>query len=205
MSNPSDTCVNCGAERIEEEQICASCGADPSTGELDMSPPTEKKRKSKSGRKNVKTTPPGKILETVLKKRAKQGVDASAFILHAIVKVDLGRRDIRPVDEVPPSETKDRLVLLDKEIIPFGRTSTVLPIKDSGVSRAHGEIVRQSDGSFCIRDCGSANGTYVNGTKLQAEKLHKIKPGDKITIGFWHVIEIHWGRPGIDSKLTKTE
>jgi EAL domain-containing protein (putative c-di-GMP-specific phosphodiesterase class I) len=48
-----------------------------------------------------------------------------------------------------------------------------------GVSRNHAEILEAHDG-WLLRDCGSTNGTYVNGKRLSGE--HLLQQGDKINI-----------------------
>lgn len=59
-------------------------------------------------------------------------------------------------------------------------TDCHLPIRDRYLSRRHAEIIQEA-GEWVLRDCGSANGTYINGTRLLGEtKLH---PGDRIVIG----------------------
>ncbi len=52
-------------------------------------------------------------------------------------------------------------------------------IDDRGVSRAHAEI-RRDRGHWVLRDCGSTNGTFVNGVRITETGL---KTGDSITIG----------------------
>jgi pSer/pThr/pTyr-binding forkhead associated (FHA) protein len=79
---------------------------------------------------------------------------------------------------------------MDKDVMPFGRTSAWMPVVDAGVSRHHGEFVRQPDGSYCVRDVGSANGTFLNGKQLQGQELRAIGSLDEIAFGFWHLIKI---------------
>lgn len=59
-------------------------------------------------------------------------------------------------------------------------TDCNLPIRDRYLSRKHAEIL-QENGEWVLRDCGSANGTYLNGTRVQMDTpLHV---GDRIVIG----------------------
>ncbi len=62
----------------------------------------------------------------------------------------------------------------------IGRTPGVdLLLSDQSVSRRHVELIYGDDGVL-LKDCGSGNGTKVNGTKV-AEK--KLEHGDEISIG----------------------
>jgi serine phosphatase RsbU (regulator of sigma subunit) len=60
-----------------------------------------------------------------------------------------------------------------------------VPIKDRFLSRRHAEIVRD-DGGWILRDCGSVNGTMLNGVRVLAPlPLH---PGDRIALGDSEVV-----------------
>lgn len=49
-----------------------------------------------------------------------------------------------------------------------------------GVSRRHCEVVR-GPASVFVRDLGSRNGTFVNGTRISGER--RLRPGDRIRVG----------------------
>ena len=52
------------------------------------------------------------------------------------------------------------------------------------VSRRHARIRREADGRFVvIEDVGTMNGTFVNGTRLQAGRPHPVAPGDTVRFG----------------------
>jgi len=53
-------------------------------------------------------------------------------------------------------------------------------LADQQVSRHHAEIAMQGD-RWLIRDLGSANGTYLNGRRI--EKPHVLSPGDTVRLG----------------------
>lgn len=65
--------------------------------------------------------------------------------------------------------------------VSIGRASDcTIPIKDRYLSRKHAEIVA-SNGNWLLKDCGSANGTYLNGNRVERdETLHA---GDRIRLG----------------------
>lgn len=53
-------------------------------------------------------------------------------------------------------------------------------LKDPFVSKHHFQIV-EDEGEFFLEDLNSANGSYLNGEKVQ--DVIKLKNGDKLTIG----------------------
>ena len=65
--------------------------------------------------------------------------------------------------------------------ISIGRASDcTIPIKDRYLSRKHAEIVAAA-GQWVLKDCGSANGTYINGARV--ERDHRLHSGDRIRLG----------------------
>lgn len=52
----------------------------------------------------------------------------------------------------------------------------------AGVSRLHA-IIKRSAGSVVFTDLDSANGTYVNGVRLEPNKEHVLRHGDVIALG----------------------
>ena len=72
---------------------------------------------------------------------------------------------------------------LTEETLTIGRApDNVFPIDDVSVSSHHAHIA-PTEGVFILKDLGSTNGTMVNGTELQPEAEHILKPGDKIRFG----------------------
>ena len=71
-------------------------------------------------------------------------------------------------------------------LITLGRaTECTVPIKDRYLSRRHAEIVFL-EGEWVVRDCGSVNGTLLNGAKLLLPV--PLRPGDRIGLGDSEVI-----------------
>jgi phosphoserine phosphatase RsbU/P len=71
-------------------------------------------------------------------------------------------------------------------VITLGRaTECSVPIKDRYLSRRHAEIAFAS-GQWVVRDCGSVNGTMLNGSKLTSAV--PLRPGDRITLGDTEVV-----------------
>ena len=50
------------------------------------------------------------------------------------------------------------------------------------VSRSHADIRIEGD-AYYLEDTGSSNGTYVNNTPLTKGNRHKLRPGDRISLG----------------------
>lgn len=70
--------------------------------------------------------------------------------------------------------------------ITLGRaTDCTVPIKDRYLSRRHAEIVFTA-GQWMVRDCGSVNGTMLNGARLVAPS--PLQPGDRIMLGDTEVV-----------------
>jgi adenylate cyclase len=69
---------------------------------------------------------------------------------------------------------------LDKGPVVIGRCPNAgAPLTDPEVSRRHCEVSRL-DGALVVRDLGSTNGTFVNGSRV-AEAV--LKSGDRLAIG----------------------
>lgn len=54
-------------------------------------------------------------------------------------------------------------------------------IDDTYASQEHARIYAGSNGSFCVEDLGSTNGTYVNGRRISY--AWELRAGDRIKIG----------------------
>jgi hypothetical protein len=75
-------------------------------------------------------------------------------------------------------------------VVHIGKTNTVIPpdIDVSGfpdsdiVSRIHADI-RIEGGDFYFEDTGSSNGTYINNSPLPVGNRHKLRAGDRISLG----------------------
>lgn len=75
---------------------------------------------------------------------------------------------------------------LREPVITLGRAvECTIPIKDRYLSRHHAEIVFEEN-AWKVRDCGSVNGTVLNGTKISAPI--PLQPGDRIGLGDTQII-----------------
>lgn len=73
-----------------------------------------------------------------------------------------------------------------------GRESRSLPLTDNTVSRRHCELLPE-DGQWIVHDKGSANGTYVNGTRVNGSATLKV--GDQLRVG--RTLMVFGAQPGI--------
>ena len=62
------------------------------------------------------------------------------------------------------------------------RTCNVF-LDDLHISRLHASILTTNSGIFVLRDEGSANGTKLNGQRVNKDQLHPLNDGDQIQIG----------------------
>ena len=90
-------------------------------------------------------------------------------------------------------ETGEVVPLVYREETTLGRVSDGQPIipdldlspfsaYEAGVSRLHASI-RQQEGQVIIVDLGSANGTRINGIKIEPNVPHTLLHGDILTLG----------------------
>ncbi len=75
---------------------------------------------------------------------------------------------------------KGRTFQITDDVALIGRGSDQVPLTDALVSRRHAEL-RREDGTWSIRDLNSANGTFVNGVRIQ--DTTRLKNGDRIQLG----------------------
>ncbi|HZL37192.1 MAG TPA: ATP-binding protein [Tepidisphaeraceae bacterium] len=73
-----------------------------------------------------------------------------------------------------------------------GRDSRSLPLTDNTVSRRHCELLPEN-GDWVLRDLGSANGTYVNGARVN--NRIPLKVGDQVRAG--RTLMVFGAQPGV--------
>jgi sigma-B regulation protein RsbU (phosphoserine phosphatase) len=70
--------------------------------------------------------------------------------------------------------------------VSIGRASDCsIPIKDRYLSRKHAEIIAAGN-AWVLKDLGSANGTYLNGTRVERDE--PLKTGDRIRLGDTEIV-----------------
>ncbi|CAB4932382.1 unannotated protein [freshwater metagenome] len=82
-------------------------------------------------------------------------------------------------------ESKGSRFLITHDGASIGRgSSSSIFLDDVTVSRSHA-LIEKEDAGFLLRDCGSLNGTYINGDSVKEVFL---KSGDAIQIGKFHLL-----------------
>ena len=75
---------------------------------------------------------------------------------------------------------------LEGAAVSIGRASDCsIPIKDRYLSRKHAEIIAVG-AAWMLKDLGSANGTYLNGSRVERDEL--LKGGDRIRLGDTEIV-----------------
>ncbi len=75
---------------------------------------------------------------------------------------------------------------LNGENVSIGRASECsIPIRDRFLSRKHAEIIAVG-GHWVLKDLGSANGTYLNGARVQRDT--RLNSGDRIRLGDTEIV-----------------
>lgn len=75
---------------------------------------------------------------------------------------------------------KGRTLKTDDDVVLIGRGSDQIALTDQTVSRRHAEL-RIESGGWVLADLNSANGTFVNGVRMQ--RPVRLKHGDQIRVG----------------------
>jgi serine phosphatase RsbU (regulator of sigma subunit)/pSer/pThr/pTyr-binding forkhead associated (FHA) protein len=85
-----------------------------------------------------------------------------------------------------PGLAPQRITLNGEGLITLGRASEcTVPIKDRFLSRRHAEVALDR-GRWYVRDCGSVNGTMLNGMKVVEPA--PLRSGDRIALGDSEVV-----------------
>ena len=91
---------------------------------------------------------------------------------------------------------KGRTLRTSDDIVLIGRGSDQIPLTDQTVSRRHAEL-RVENGAWVLSDLNSANGTYLNGVRIN--RPTRLKHGDQIRLGGTLVVFTQYnanGAPG---------
>lgn len=82
-------------------------------------------------------------------------------------------------------QSRQKKIMLEQLPFAIGRVQQYCDyvVNDSTVSKRHIVFYRNSEGAMVVQDNDSLNGTWVNGTKLEATQVWELKNGDRIQIG----------------------
>jgi pSer/pThr/pTyr-binding forkhead associated (FHA) protein len=84
---------------------------------------------------------------------------------------------------VRTGELTGRAFPLDQSPLTLGRNpASQIAIPHETVSWNHA-IFKQEDMKWFVKDLGSSNGTHLNDTRLPANELHPVHPGDQLKFG----------------------
>lgn len=85
---------------------------------------------------------------------------------------------------VPPAHHQ-----LGDDPVTIGRAiECSIPVKDRYLSRKHAELI-PVEGGWSLRDCGSANGTWLNGARVDRDV--RMRSGDRIRLGDTEIVFHH--------------
>lgn len=76
---------------------------------------------------------------------------------------------------------KNKVRLVSK--ITIGRSTDNDIVVDNKLTSRHHAVIQKIKDDYYLKDEGSTNGTYLNGTAIPEGKYVKLQSGDKITIG----------------------
>lgn len=153
-------CPNCGAEVMSGAGFCGNCGFDLRT-QVDVEPV------------NLPAPPTIPMVEHAASSTpaATQLQTPSVYLLHVQTDTKI---------EIPPGKLLVHLGKPNNLIAPDIDLSG-LPDSDI-VSRVHGDIRNEED-AYYFEDTGSSNGTYINNVPLPPGNRHRLKVGDRISLG----------------------
>ena len=94
------------------------------------------------------------------------------------------------------------LVALETDVVTIGQNpENTIALHDPKVSRVHATLA-QLGPAWCVRDLSSTNGTFVNGTRIWAER--PLRPGDEVVVGSTRLV-FRDGQPGVQTLTEAAE
>ncbi|MCR5285808.1 MAG: FHA domain-containing protein [Treponema sp.] len=92
------------------------------------------------------------------------------------------------LDAIGESKPASYLMINNKKVdlvakITIGRDSDNDVVVDNKLASRHHAMIQKIKNVYFLKDVGSTNGTFLNGTKLPSDKYVKLQSGDRITIG----------------------
>lgn len=157
-------CSHCNAQQLEGAIFCSECGASLLAAQS---------RRETTAALNKAATGGEPVIEAVMP----EAPAAPATPAVCLVVLNSGRRIVVEGSQELLVGRKDnqRGIYPDVDLGLDGGY-------DAGVSRRHALIVPRA-GSFAVEDLASANGTFINGKRLQPQTPTPVRSGDELKFG----------------------
>jgi hypothetical protein len=155
-------CSHCNAQQLEGTIFCSECGAS-------LIASASRRETTASLNKAASFDGPPVVEESAPGARAAPAV--------CLVVINSGRRIVveSAEDLLVGRKDNQRGIYPDVDLGLDGGY-------DAGVSRRHA-IITPASGGYAIEDLASANGTFVNGRRLQPQTATQIRHGDELKFG----------------------
>jgi hypothetical protein len=130
--------------------------------------------------KSIGTNKDNGVVVNAAEQKAVESAGTEVFTQGAMLRIEI--EGTEPILLKPKQETvfgrRDPATGLmpDVDLTPFAGYRM-------GVSRRHSAIRQNLENKLDLWDLGSSNGTYLNGTKLDANKPYTMRDGDEIRMG----------------------
>ena len=109
-----------------------------------------------------------------------------------MISTNMAKQTYLKLEMQESENTKKQVFDIDQEKMTIGRKNNAgfkykpdieIQTTDNYMSKIHAQFSRKKDKSFTIADLGSANGTWLNGDKLNSNDEEYVEDGDKIKVG----------------------
>jgi pSer/pThr/pTyr-binding forkhead associated (FHA) protein len=159
-------CTHCNAKQLEGAIFCSECGAS-------LIAASSRRETTAALNKGAEAGGPAPVAESTPAPTSAQPAAPSI----ALVVINSGRRIVLDPasDLLVGRKDNQRGIYPDVDLGLDGGY-------DSGVSRRHA-IISPQGGGFVLEDLASANGTFVNGRRLQPQAPAPVRHGDEIKFG----------------------
>jgi hypothetical protein len=191
----NDICPDCGTSRNGSNRYCEVCRYDfQSKSSYAVTTPGITPVPAEPVQDAAPPAPP--VTSSTIPAKAASDAFVAAQRLNVEIIIDPALADDPEMLAKCPKDAPKRTFPLDLDENLVGRRSDskgVYPeieIDDTGASRRHLKLIRQSDGSYAALELGSANGTKLNGVDLEPGIITPVKVGDEFVIGMWTRLRI---------------
>lgn len=153
-------CPHCGADVQNDATFCGSCGHSITPGTAPEIAPGSLPPVAESAPTPPLPAPTATQLQVQTPRFLHVQTEAVLAFPQGLSVMHIGK----PNERIPP----------DLDVSGFPNSDVV--------SRIHADIRVEGD-AYYLEDVGSANGTYVNHTPLSSGNRHRLRPGDRISLG----------------------